>query len=107
MPQWKQPGKKIKPLSERSLRTFKPIQCLEQSYSYEKQVQVLLFLEKHRIPDDGMKAGWPTKTEQPRKNNSSHDIPGYQSPTFREASEFFKIPVTTLQVLRITVTVAR
>ena len=60
-------------------------------------MQVLLFLEKHHIPDDGMKTGRPTKTGQPRKNNSSHDTPGYRSPTFREASKFFKILVTTLQ----------
>ena len=83
----KRRGKKIKTLTERAMCIFKPVQRVERSYSYEKKVQVLLFLEKHQVPINKITVG------RPRKDAPTCDTPGYRPPTFHEAADFFKIPL--------------
>ena len=43
------PGPKSKPLNERPYKAPKPIQRIERSYSRERKIEVLQFLEHHQV----------------------------------------------------------
>jgi hypothetical protein len=51
----RRPSPKLKPLSERLpsgvYKPLKPIQRIEQSYSRERKIKVILFQEYHRVLD--------------------------------------------------------
>lgn len=86
------PGRTVKLLSERTRSDFKPVHRVERTYSYEKRLEVLQFLQNYWLLDD-----MPRKGGRQRSNNFTIDKPGYRLPTFLEAAKFFKIPVTTIQ----------
>ena len=88
----KRPGRPIKPLSERIGCPTKPIRRIERTFSRQKKLAVLLFLQNHRIPIE------QTKRRGLHRQDQDQPIcpPGFRSPTFQEASEFFKIPKTTV-----------
>ncbi|PHH67786.1 hypothetical protein CDD82_1128 [Ophiocordyceps australis] len=77
----KKRGPKAKPPTERAVRSAKPVQRVERSYSSQKRDQVLVFMEQQRVHDPGSR---------------SAGADGYRRPYSREAAEYFKIPMSTI-----------
>ncbi|KAI8710466.1 hypothetical protein NCS52_01563600 [Fusarium sp. LHS14.1] len=73
-------GPKKKPLSHRKYTPPKPLQRRENTYSPRKKVEVLMFLEHHRIYDP----------------DHYFSINGYRHPLAREAAVQFLIPEFTI-----------
>jgi hypothetical protein len=70
--QQKCPGRTVKLLSERTRSDFKPVHQVERTYSYEKRLEVLQFLQNYWLLDD-----MPRKGGRQRSNNFTIDKPGY------------------------------
>src|SRR6266487_4192986 len=75
------PGPKPKPLSERPYKPPKPIQQIEQSYSREHKIEVILFREHHQIQSIDLDTR----------------LPIYRPPTFLQIVAFWKIPEDTIR----------
>ena len=75
----RRPSPKSKPLNERQYKPPKPIQRIEQSYTRERKIEVLMFREHYRVLD--------TRTK----------LPVYRQPTFEQTAAFWKIPDSTIQ----------
>ncbi|KAK4449510.1 hypothetical protein QBC34DRAFT_405187 [Podospora aff. communis PSN243] len=101
----KRKGPKPKPLSERvqSWTFDKPKTRQERSYTRERKIEVLMYLVKHRIPFE--KSYRKVARRRIGQYNEDADVPEvgpdgrrvwFRSPTYKEASEFWKIPVATI-----------
>ncbi len=87
-------GPPIKRLSQRPIPAgFKAVQRVERTYSYNKKLEVLLFLDKHRVPFQ------PSETSGRPRQDAPSTKDGERAPTFKEASEWFKIPYQTIQLV--------
>ncbi|KAI0184938.1 DDE superfamily endonuclease-domain-containing protein [Xylaria flabelliformis] len=87
------PGPKKKGLKDRSYTTPKPIRRVERTYSKRRKVEVLLFIDNHRIP-----VTQTTREGALMPPNSSRILAGaspveegYRRPYLREVAEYFKI----------------
>jgi hypothetical protein len=86
----KKPGPKPKPLSER-IPVTKPVTRIQRTYSKEEKIQVLTFLTNHKM--------LRTRTQISRRRSGADvtvDSLTYRDVTFQEASDFFKIPASTI-----------
>ncbi|KAK0730807.1 hypothetical protein B0H67DRAFT_51090 [Lasiosphaeris hirsuta] len=101
----KRPGPAPKPLSERVWKPPKPRKRIEQSYTRQRKIDVLLFLLNHRVADSRMRKvprrriGQPhdQEPEQPMVRDENGDLVWYRAPTYIETSKFWKVPVPTIQ----------
>ncbi|KAK0633462.1 hypothetical protein B0T14DRAFT_561058 [Immersiella caudata] len=98
-------GPKPKPLSERvqSWTFDKPKTRLERSYTRERKIEVLMYLVKHNIPFDTSyrkvarkRIGQYNEEAEFSEVGPDGRTVSYRSPTYKEASEFWKIPVATI-----------
>ncbi|KAI0855431.1 DDE superfamily endonuclease-domain-containing protein [Xylaria cubensis] len=87
------PGPKPKGLKDRTYRTPKPIRRVERTYSKRRKVEVLLFLDNHRIP-----ITQTTRDGDVMPPNTSRTLvgafsveKGYRRPYLKEVAEYFKI----------------
>ncbi|CCC06224.1 unnamed protein product [Sordaria macrospora k-hell] len=103
----KRRGPAPKPLSERPWTAPKPVRRVERSYTRERKIEVLQFLLNHRIADyrprkaPRRRIGQPAHEQEPVPQTSTRDENGqlvwYRAPTYVEASEWWKIPIPTIQ----------
>ncbi|KAK4240677.1 hypothetical protein C8A03DRAFT_12979, partial [Achaetomium macrosporum] len=96
----KKPGPAPKPLSERlKARALKEVKRVERSYTRERRIQVLLWLINHRVPDartthlPRRRMGQPLVLERSETDANVW----YRPPTYEEASQFWKVPIPTIQ----------
>jgi hypothetical protein len=73
-------GPKPKPIQDRVYRVKKPIKRKEETYPRARRLAVVMFLYRHQIYDPDH---WKS-------------VNGYRKPFLREASEYFKVPITTI-----------
>ncbi|EGZ76501.1 hypothetical protein NEUTE2DRAFT_77010 [Neurospora tetrasperma FGSC 2509] len=103
----KKRGPAPKPISERPWTAPKPVRRVERSYSRERKIEVLQFLLNHRIADyrprkaPRRRIGQPPHEQEPVPQTATRDANGqlvwYRAPTYVEASEWWKIPIPTIQ----------
>ena len=80
-------GPKPKPVSERKLRPFAPLERKEETHSHAKQVRVLQFLINHRIYDPKANT---------RGSKRVRVVNGYREPYISEAATWFKVDEKTI-----------
>ncbi|KZL81438.1 purine-cytosine permease fcy22, partial [Colletotrichum incanum] len=91
LPAKKPRGKKPKPITQRKYTAAPPIKRPEQSYSQQKKVAVVMFLEHERYPIEAGPA-----TRQRAGDTRLDPTNGLRRPTYSEATAHFKIPRTTI-----------
>ncbi|KAK3363073.1 hypothetical protein B0T25DRAFT_575706 [Lasiosphaeria hispida] len=83
----------------------KPRKRVEQSYTRQRKIDVLLFLLNHRVADSRLRKvprrriGQPhdQEPEQPMIRDANGELVWYRAPTYIETSKFWKVPVPTIQ----------
>ena len=89
------PGRKPKPVEDRTPPPSRPVQRVERTYSRQRKIEVVLFLMHHFIPTKPL---LDPNHQKPRIR--SGDLPppleGFRRPTYDEGQEYWKIPRTTI-----------
>ncbi|OJD32395.1 purine-cytosine permease fcy22 [Diplodia corticola] len=86
----KKPGPKPRPLEQRAFALRKPVTRVERSYSKAKKIEVLMFLQHHRVLRTVNQDFLYRSMREPAKDP-------YRRPTFAEASRWFKISNRTIE----------
>ncbi|KAK4127083.1 hypothetical protein N657DRAFT_687434 [Parathielavia appendiculata] len=103
---WKRMGPAPKPLAERlKNRGLKEVKRVERSYTRERKIEVLLWLLNHRVEDvrghrPRRRIGDPIEMEvaNPGTEEALNGVLIWnRAPTYAEASQYWKIPVPTIQ----------
>ncbi|KAK3330823.1 hypothetical protein B0H66DRAFT_544976 [Apodospora peruviana] len=98
----KKPGPAPKPMMELAkFKNKKPVKRAERSYTRERKIEVILFLLNHKVVDDRQQLRQPRRRiGQPLENivevGPDGQLVKYRAPTYAEASEWFKVPVPTI-----------
>ncbi|KAI2636787.1 hypothetical protein GGS21DRAFT_489550 [Xylaria nigripes] len=70
----------------------RPINSIRKTYSTRRKVEVLLFLENHRIPLQKDHVGWPIQPSGSQLLAGATTVEeGFRRPFLREAAAYFKI----------------
>lgn len=95
VPVRKKRGPKPKPLAER-LAIQKPVKRAIRTYSREKKTQAITFLLHHKVPRTLLCQRRRREGASEADDSLGADLDAYRDVTLTEASEFFKIPASTL-----------
>ncbi|KAI0457719.1 hypothetical protein F5B21DRAFT_462881 [Xylaria acuta] len=94
----RQSGPKSKGIVKREYTPAKAIKRAERSYSKRRKVEVLLFIENHRIPIEKTTGSGHLLPPTPSQTLAGASVveEGFRRPFLREVAEYFKISKSTI-----------